>query len=309
MEWGRLYANLPDDPRVQAAEDDGGAGWLLIDSMCYCTGAETGGFIPHTQVERFGGGPAKRRKIAALVREEIWLPVEGGYLLDPRLWTEEKNLSDQAEKKREADRRRIADKRARDRAQSSQNGHVSRDSSATSRATLSPVSDATSPGDSRRDSRTVEKRREEKNKPPPPPPPATLWPAAVPDPKTEGEGEIFPEDENPDLPVLVAEVRKIRPEWSSRSIRRALADPAVTERPWPLIRLAMLAVARHPESKHPGRLAHDGWWWLQDTPERPLPPSWCTVCDERTRMREDDQGRPSRCPECHPNAPNAMETA
>jgi hypothetical protein len=32
----------------------------------------------------------------------------------------------------------------------------------------------------------------------------------------------------------------------------------------------------------------------------PEKPPWCGECDERTRMLEDDQGRPSHCPACHP---------
>lgn len=158
MEWGRLYANLPDDPRVQAAEDNGGAGWLLIDSMCYCTGAETGGFIPHTQVERFGGGVRKKQKIAALVREKLWVPVDGGYLLNPDIWTEERNLGDSAEKKRKADRERVAAKREAERnARVAANGHggVSRDMSRDSRATDGATC--------RRDSRPLYETREEKN--------------------------------------------------------------------------------------------------------------------------------------------------
>ena len=122
MEWGRLYANLPDDPRVQAAEDNGGAFGLLIESMCYCTSAETGGFIPDSQLRRFLGHKAGR--VTALARENLWLRDDGrrGYLLDPEIWTEERNLSDSAEKKREADRKRIADKRAA--AKAGQNGHA-----------------------------------------------------------------------------------------------------------------------------------------------------------------------------------------
>jgi hypothetical protein len=57
---------------------------------------------------------------------------------------------------------------------------------------------------------------------------------------------------------LVSEVREIRPEWPSRSIRRALAHPDVTERGWGRARRAMLAVAADPESNQPGRLAHGG---------------------------------------------------
>ncbi len=121
MEWGRLYANLPAEPRVQAAEDDGRAFGLLVESMCYCTSAESEGFIPDTQVRRFlGYRPAG---VIALAREELWVRDDDrrGYLLDPRIWTEERNLSDSAEKKREADRKRIADKRAA--AKAGQNGH------------------------------------------------------------------------------------------------------------------------------------------------------------------------------------------
>ena len=122
MEWGRLYANLPDEPRVQAAEDNGGAFGLLIESMCYCTSAETGGFIPDSQLRRFLGHKAGR--VTALAREGLWLRDDGrrGYLLDPEIWTEERNLSDSAEKKREADRNRIAAKRAA--AKAGQNGHA-----------------------------------------------------------------------------------------------------------------------------------------------------------------------------------------
>jgi hypothetical protein len=152
MEWGKLYASLPDHPRVQAAEDDGGAGWLLVQSMCYCTSAESDGFIPDTQIPRFGG-PRLKQRVAALAREQVWIRDDSrrGYVLDPTIWSEEKNLSDQAERKRKADRERIAAKRATARA--SQNGHVSRDSSATSSTTPG----ATCSGDSR----SAEKKRKE----------------------------------------------------------------------------------------------------------------------------------------------------
>jgi hypothetical protein len=148
MEWSRLYASLPDNPRVQAAEDNGGAGWLLMQSFCYCTSAESGGFIPNTQVPRFGG-PRLRQRVLALAREGLWTAAEGGYLLDPEIWSEERNLSDSAEKKKQADRERIAAKRAAAKAgQDGKPGDVSRDSSATSRTTR--------PATSSRDSRTVD---------------------------------------------------------------------------------------------------------------------------------------------------------
>lgn len=122
MEWGRLYGNLPDITRVQAAEADGDAFGLLAESMCYCTAAESDGFIPDTQVRRFLC--FKPGRVKALAREELWIRDNGrrGYSLDPVVWSEERNLSDAAEKKRKADRERIAAKRAADRA--GQNGHA-----------------------------------------------------------------------------------------------------------------------------------------------------------------------------------------
>ena len=150
MEWSKLFASLPDNPRVQAAEDDGAAGWLLIQSFCYCTSAESGTFIPKTQVPRFGG-QRLRQRVAALVREGLWIAVPDGYLLDPEIWNEDRNLSDSAEKKKKADRERIAAKRSA--AKAGQNGHMSRDMSCDSRMELG----ATSSGDCR----TVDQIRSE----------------------------------------------------------------------------------------------------------------------------------------------------
>jgi hypothetical protein len=135
-----------------------------------------------------------------------------------------------------------------------------------------------------------------------PPPPRLLPPTAA----------ALREGEDRDLAsglgavdALVAEAREIRPEWSSRSIRRALAHPDVAERGWDRARQAMLAVAADPESHQPGRLAYDGPWWNQS----PAPgrghcrPPWCGACDESTRMLgRYDGNMPSRCPRCHPLA-------
>jgi hypothetical protein len=121
---------------------------------------------------------------------------------------------------------------------------------------------------------------------PHPPAPAPGLPAS-------GEGE--------DLRALTAEIRGIRPDWSTTSIQRALTAPAVTERPQDLVRDAALIVARDPASQQPGRLAHDGPWWYKP-PAVPATqmPAWCTSCDERTRLVEQADGRPARCPDCHP---------
>lgn len=79
------------------------------------------------------------------------------------------------------------------------------------------------------------------------------------------EGARTPETET----ALTDAVRALRPEWSARSIRRALSHPDVLERPWPVVRTAMLAVAADRTSQAPGRLPHDGPWWT--TPARAAP--------------------------------------
>jgi hypothetical protein len=135
-----------------------------------------------------------------------------------------------------------------------------------------------------------------------PQPSRPLWPSAVPDARAE-EGDSF-QDDPPDLAALTAEVRAVRPEWATKSIRRAMSEPSVRERPWPIARRAMLAVAADPVSKAPGRIAGDGPWWHQRPSERagPLLPPWCGECDEETRMLGWDGDEPGPCPRCKPIA-------
>jgi hypothetical protein len=126
--------------------------------------------------------------------------------------------------------------------------------------------------------------------------------AAVPDARAEGEGDQD-DDQTLDLTALVARVRELRPDWSTRSITRALADESVTERPWPLAVAAMLAVAADPASEHPGRVAHDGPWWKAAAPVAPKRPPWCEQCRESTRRLEDADGYDAGpCPRCNPRA-------
>jgi hypothetical protein len=139
-----------------------------------------------------------------------------------------------------------------------------------------------------------------------PPPPRPLRPVAAAEAES-GEEDKDHQDQHAleDLDALVAEVRRIRPEWSSRSICRALAHPDVTERGWHLARQAMLAVAADPESNQPGRLAHGGPWWNQPGARgrgRPRAP-WCGECsDERARQVSLPDGKIRRCQTCHPLA-------
>jgi hypothetical protein len=131
-------------------------------------------------------------------------------------------------------------------------------------------------------------------------------PAGPPAAGVTAEGEGADQDKpNTDLAV---EVREIRPDWSTRSIIRALQDPAVAERPADLVAAAALALARDPDSKHPGRLAHDGPWWHQRAgPARAAPamPRWCGECDEIDRTVEVPGGI-AKCPNCHPASQNGV---
>jgi len=135
-----------------------------------------------------------------------------------------------------------------------------------------------------------------------PEPPRPLWPFAMPD-VTSEEGDQSGRDQTPEQ--LASTVRRLRPEWSTRSIERALAEPSVAERPWLMACVAMIAVARDPESKHPGRLAHDGPWWGQGGTSARRPP-WCRECRESTRRLEDEDGYDAGpCPRCNPRAESA----
>jgi hypothetical protein len=103
---------------------------------------------------------------------------------------------------------------------------------------------------------------------PPPPSPRgggtkPLIPHGLPSLKTE-EGEESEPGRTPEaIAALVAEIRAVRKDWAADSVRRAIDDRAVRDRPWSLVRPAFLAVARDPASKQPGRLGRDGPWWAE----------------------------------------------
>lgn len=80
----------------------------------------------------------------------------------------------------------------------------------------------------------------------------------------------------PNLDALIAVVRDLRPDWPAASVRAALTDPSVRSRPYPDVALAVLALARDPESRSAGRLVASGPWWPGERPaERtPTPPPY-----------------------------------
>lgn len=265
--------------------------------MCYCTSAETGGFIPHTQIERFSGGPKKKQKVAALVREQVWLVVEGGYMLNPDLWTEKRNLSDQVEKKKEADRKRIAAKREAERA-GRENGDMSRDSRATCRAT----SDATSRATRSSDSRTVDRRREDLS---------TVDVVSHP-PRRNAR----PRDDDDDLTSAAINAFLERTECvitadDARSIvAKVLARaPAGTR----VIHPARYVAAAIANESDPYALLGDPPLLTEILPQpaqKPFTarPDWCgdRLCDRLTRRREHPEtgNDAGPCPECSGNLPD-----
>jgi hypothetical protein len=136
---------------------------------------------------------------------------------------------------------------------------------------------------------------------PQPPPPNPLTAASAPEPPaatTEGEGAVNPAEQ-----TLIDEIRAMRPEWSPRSIARALGYPEVTSRPWPIAAAAMRLVAADRESHSPGRLRGDGPWWTAAASQQPKQPAQlnppCGNCDPNRQVRLPD-GRMARCPGCHP---------
>ncbi|GAA2107675.1 hypothetical protein [Streptomyces synnematoformans] len=107
MEWCKLFARFPADIAVQRAGEK--AGWLFILGMCYCAEEESDGFIPETQLPRFGLRGTKQR-VAALLREDLWVAVDGGYQVAS--WSRLQRPTERIERKRERDRSRQAAKRA-----------------------------------------------------------------------------------------------------------------------------------------------------------------------------------------------------
>jgi general stress protein YciG len=114
-------------------------------------------------------------------------------------------------------------------------------------------------------------------------------PSSVPRGKSGGGGGN-PDEDDPVLAAFVDEVLVVRPEWSRRSVLRALTDEDVAQRPWHVIKHAMLAVARDTTSQQPGRLVHDGPWWRLPAQPRtaPAPPAVDLLAggDHRPETRE-----------------------
>ncbi|GAA4626996.1 hypothetical protein GCM10023196_037480 [Actinoallomurus vinaceus] len=113
-------------------------------------------------------------------------------------------------------------------------------------------------------------------------------------------GRGAPAAEVLDIAALITAVRELRPDWTAASIRRALKDARVLERPASWIPAAMLAVARDPETVAPGRLANNGPWWRTKL-KLAVVPDKCPDCNPFRHVEDRDGNDLGRCPRCHPS--------
>lgn len=278
MTWFKVDDSFHSHPKVLATEPAALGLWVIAGS--WSSDNLTEGFVPDHVLPRLLPDSAKLAR--ALVTAGLWKRMQGGYTFHD--WTDFNPTAEQEKRKKQA------------RAEAGRKGGLA-SGKARSKPRSKPEANASPVA-----SGLLEPPSRPVPKPPSVPPGMSPILFAMPDVQAEGEGDQERE-QTPDQ--LIAAIRRERPDWSTSSIERALAHPSAAERPWPLVCIAALIVARDPESKAPGRLAHDGPWWAQaaallGATAAPKPP-WCGKCDERTRQRERDDGRPARCPDCHPS--------
>lgn len=101
MDWFKAYSDESERPEAQGLTD--AAFRLWYDGRCYIARNESDGFIPGTQLPRFGRH-GSTRNARALVDAGFWLEAPTGWI-DPRWEHEQKSAADmEANRKRTADR-------------------------------------------------------------------------------------------------------------------------------------------------------------------------------------------------------------
>jgi hypothetical protein len=121
MDYIRLWTTFYDDPELIAAGE--AAEVLYVRAMAYAGRQETDGFIPKEMPARLT--PAKTQpRITALVREGLWVQVEGGWRIVN--WERRQTSKEELEASREGARRRQAAKRERDQQSHPKSHHPSR---------------------------------------------------------------------------------------------------------------------------------------------------------------------------------------
>lgn len=307
----RLNDGLPEHRKIVAAGGD--AAWLYICGLAYASRNLTDGIIPKAVVPRLSDRKQPAKLAAKLTKVRLWHDTGHDCKRCPQPDTDEYVIHDYLEHQRSAEHiEAIKQKRAA----AGRAGGSKKAANARSRKPPAPTDDDTqqTPSnlldgchDDAVANATPEAEAEEVLRtshtdaatPPPTPPPAA---DAAPAPgRAQAEEGESPSGNPTDL-ALIAQVRELRPDWTTRSITRALNAPAVLERPLELRAPAMLAVARDPESQQPGRLAHDGpWWHIRLEPKRPAAPAKCNQCNPFRRLEDTSGNDLGPCPTCHPS--------
>lgn len=103
MDWVKLGARYYRDVSIRAAGE--AAEVLFLRGLAYCGDEETGGFIPADMIA-FLTPTRGRKRAQALVDNELWQPVDGGYQITR--WDEwQASLEGIAERRRvERDKKR-----------------------------------------------------------------------------------------------------------------------------------------------------------------------------------------------------------
>jgi hypothetical protein len=107
VDWFKASAKYPDDPAIQKVGETGEV--LFMRSLAYSANADTDGFIPETQLPRFGL-PRIADRVARLVGAGLWDKADGGYQI--RNWWVWQSELYAAERKRQKEANRKRTERA-----------------------------------------------------------------------------------------------------------------------------------------------------------------------------------------------------
>jgi hypothetical protein len=136
------------------------------------------------------------------------------------------------------------------------------------------------------------------NNPPSPLPPSDANAPTIPAPREGGDGE-FDSDQEQRINTLVGEILTLRPGdrmWTRRTIRAAIDKCLTDGKPLSEIERAFPACAVDPETKAPGRLPMDFYWWA--LPDQLVP--FCAACNDTGTVPYGDGTVEGICQACNP---------
>jgi hypothetical protein len=301
----RINDGLPEHRKIVAVGGD--AAWLYICGIAYCSRNTTDGIIPKAVVPRLSDRKQTTKLAARLTKAGLWHDVGHDCKRCSQPDVDEYVVHDYLQHQRSADHieaikqkraeagRAGGSKKAANARRAAQEPKEAEGTRQTSSNLLDGCHDAAvANATPEAEAEEVLRTSHTDAATPPPTPPHASDSATTVAVQAEGEGEINEFE-------LIRQVRELRPDWATASITRALNHPDVQERPAELRGPALLAVARDPNSDHPGRLAHDGPWWKQAAGGgRPTAPPKCNGCNPYRRIEDADGNDIGPCPTCHP---------